>query len=43
MPPEKYLKFAKEAGFVDGAMLGWTEFRTSATTRNANFVFSRPL
>ena len=35
---------AAYGAFMDSlpSFLGWTEFRTSATTRNANFVFHRP-
>ena len=30
------------ASFEEASLLGWGEFRTSATTRTANFVARRP-
>jgi hypothetical protein len=42
VPPEDYLEMLQDAGFVNCKMLGWTDYRTSQTTRNANFIAFKP-
>lgn len=40
--PERYLKMLRAAGFIDSQLVGFTSYKTAASTIGAMFKASRP-